>query len=137
MNSTFELFSSIVMIIILVIIGILIIVTIVDLLVNGQETPKGGWKHYLYKMDLLGCLLWHRHEKGVNNTGNTMSGGHDGQGFYKLFGGKCKGGCGDYQSGGCGDGQNGGCGDKLGSYGGCGGSCSSSSLTYDPKSFLQ
>lgn len=124
MNSTFELFSSIVMIIILVIIGILIIVTIVDLLVNGQETPKGGWKHYLYKMDLLGCLLWHRHEKGV-----PMSGGHDGQGFYKLFGGKCK--------GGCGDGQNGGCGDNLGSYGGCGGNCSSSSLTYDPKSFLQ
>lgn len=126
MNSTFELFSSIVMIIILVIIGILIIITIVDLLVNGQETPTGGWKHYLYKIDLLGCLLWHTHPKKI---GDPMQGGHDGQGFYKLFGGKCK--------GGCGDGQNGGCGDKLGSYGGCGGSCSSSSLTYDPKSFLQ
>ena len=132
MNSTFELFSSIVMIIILVIIGILIIVTIVDLLVNGQETPTGGWKHYLYKMDLLGCLLWHTHKPRGGQYG-----GSDGQGFYKLFGGKCKGGCGDGQSGGCGDGQNGGCGDKLGSYGGCGGSCSSSSLTYDPKSFLQ
>lgn len=137
MNSGFETFSSIVMIIILILIGVMLIVMIVDLVINGTETPKSGWKKYLYNADILGCLIWHKHDAKPA----TMAGGDDSLGYYKLFGG-----CGDCSKkktmGGCGDcSKTGGCGDcpKFKGFGNqsIGGTCSSSPLTYDPRSFLQ